>query len=242
MLPLLYGDKRRLQQVLINLVKNSLKFTHEGKITIRASYSRVSEKLTIKIIDTGMGIAKEDQAKLFQAFGKLNDDVNKRLNTGGIGLGLTICQALVTQNGGQIKVYSEGPGKGTTFEFYFTLKQCEQDIHDLAYRNEVGTDYEVILNNGVASDKDLAMQSHLGESSAHPSEIISNDLDVSRLDKNINFINEMQGSCPLKFELNVMCNEGPYVPIIGGMVNDTPCTLTDHISFDGRRSQMTFRD
>ena len=209
---------------------------------MRASYSRVSERLTIKIIDTGMGIAKKDQAKLFQAFGKLNDDVNKRLNTGGIGLGLTICQALVTQNGGQIKVYSEGPGKGTTFEFYFTLKQCEQDIHDLTYRNQVGTDYEVILNDGAASDKDLMTHSSFGESSSHPSEMISNDLDVSRLDQNINLINEMQGSCPLKLELNAICNQGPYAPIISRMDNDTPCTLTDHISFDGRRSQMTFRD
>ena len=83
-------------------------------------------------------------------------------------------------------MYSEGPGKGTTFEFYFTLKQSEQDIHDLTHRKKVGTDYEAILNNGAASDKEIVMESHFGESSVYPSEVISNDLDVSRLDQNIN--------------------------------------------------------
>lgn len=69
--------------------------------------------------DNGVGIKPEDQDKLFKAFGKL--DSNDTMNKEGIGLGLTICQALVTQNGGKIKVHSEGLNKGTTFQFDFVL-------------------------------------------------------------------------------------------------------------------------
>ena len=117
-MPLLLGDKRRLQQVLINLVKNSLKFTHEGVIKIKAGYNRQLRRLNVKICDTGIGISMEDQKKLFKTFGKLKNS-NTSLNRDGIGLGLTICEALVTQNGGKIQVQSGGLGKGTTFEFYF---------------------------------------------------------------------------------------------------------------------------
>ena len=93
-LPLLLGDKRRLQQVLINLVKNSLKFTHEGIIQIKANYSKPLRRLNVKICDDGIGISKEDQKKLFKTFGKLKNS-DKKLNRDGIGLGLTICEALV---------------------------------------------------------------------------------------------------------------------------------------------------
>lgn len=93
-LPLLCGDKRRLQQVLINLIKNSLKFTHEGFISIKAGYNKTLRRLVIKICDNGVGIAPEDQNKLFKAFGKIKNS-NERLNKEGVGLGLTICQALV---------------------------------------------------------------------------------------------------------------------------------------------------
>jgi len=72
-LPLLLGDKRRLQQVLINLIKNSLKFTHEGFIYIKAGYSQNQRRLNVKICDTGVGIEPEDIDKLFKAFGKLNN-------------------------------------------------------------------------------------------------------------------------------------------------------------------------
>ena len=86
--------------MLINLVKNSLKFTHEGEINIIASYSKTHRILDIKVRDNGVGIAPEDLNKLFKAYGKL--DSSLRLNREGIGLGLTICEALVTQNGGKI--------------------------------------------------------------------------------------------------------------------------------------------
>lgn len=83
----LIGDKRRLQQVLINLVKNALKFTRKSdRITIRACYRE--QFLVVYVEDTGVGIAREDMPRLFTRFGKLHRTA--AMNSEGIGLGLTI--------------------------------------------------------------------------------------------------------------------------------------------------------
>ena len=68
-LPRLNGDGRRFKQVLMNLVKNALKFTTEGSIVIKSSYS--NGLLVVNVEDTGTGIAREDMSKLFTRFGKL---------------------------------------------------------------------------------------------------------------------------------------------------------------------------
>ena len=89
-IPKLLGDERRFKQVLINLVKNALKFTPSGSIEIKASYSRNhdSNLLIVHIKDTGKGITIEEIPKLFTRFGKLQRTAE--LNNEGIGLGLTI--------------------------------------------------------------------------------------------------------------------------------------------------------
>ena len=127
-LPILVGDKRRLLQVLINLIKNSLKFTYDGEIVICVAYSHLNHKLRVRICDTGTGIALADQSKLFKSFGKLVNSTSYRLNQDGVGLGLAICHALVTQNGGEISVFSEGHSKGTTFSFDFVLYPYQPPI------------------------------------------------------------------------------------------------------------------
>ena len=68
----LNGDERRFKQVLINLVKNSLKFTEKGKIIIKASFCQPTNELTVHVRDTGVGIAPDDRKKLFSRFGKLH--------------------------------------------------------------------------------------------------------------------------------------------------------------------------
>ena len=68
---MLIGDERRLKQVLINLVKNAIKFTSSGSISIKASYNRIERELVIHIKDTGTGIDEKDFSKLFCKFGKL---------------------------------------------------------------------------------------------------------------------------------------------------------------------------
>ena len=90
---LLIGDERRYKQVLINLVKNAIKFTSKGVIEIEQKYLKREGCLQVKIIDTGAGIAAEDIAKLFTRFGKLHRTA--KMNHEGIGLGLTIVDQIV---------------------------------------------------------------------------------------------------------------------------------------------------
>ena len=114
-IPQLVGDKRRLQQVLVNLVKNSTKFTRGGHIHIKACYNRLSGLLIIHVTDTGVGIAQEDLNKLFNRFSKLHKTAS--INQEGFGLGLNICRQIVEQAGGCIRAYSNGVDRGSQFVF-----------------------------------------------------------------------------------------------------------------------------
>lgn len=101
-------DKNRLYQVLLNFVTNALKFTSEGSIVI--DYRINGNEVRFSVQDTGMGIEPEKQEAIFTRFVKLNNFI------AGTGLGLPICQSIVTQLGGKIGVESE-PGKGSCFWF-----------------------------------------------------------------------------------------------------------------------------
>ena len=92
------GDQIRLKQILINLVKNSLKFCRNGIIRILVGYNSAEEHLMVQIVDTGKGIKAEDMHKLFKMFGKLHRTADQ--NSEGIGMGLMICQNLVRLSGG----------------------------------------------------------------------------------------------------------------------------------------------
>ena len=102
------SDKNRLYQVLLNFVTNALKFTSEGNITI--DYQIDGNEVKFSVQDTGMGIEPEKQEAIFTRFVKLNSFIP------GTGLGLPICQSIVTQLGGKIGVESE-PGRGACFWF-----------------------------------------------------------------------------------------------------------------------------
>ena len=102
------SDKNRLYQVLLNFVTNALKFTSEGSIVI--DYRINGNEVRFSVQDTGMGIEPEKQEAIFPRFVKLNNFI------AGTGLGLPICQSIVTQLGGKIGVESE-PGKGSCFWF-----------------------------------------------------------------------------------------------------------------------------
>ena len=102
------SDKNRLYQVLLNFVTNALKFTSEGSITI--DYKIDGNEVKFSVQDTGMGIEPEKQEAIFSRFVKLNSFIP------GTGLGLPICQSIVTQLGGKIGVESE-PGRGSCFWF-----------------------------------------------------------------------------------------------------------------------------
>ena len=92
---MIYTDKYRLIEVLINLVGNAMKFTFEGSITLSIAVDEeCSHKLVFSVTDTGIGIKDNDKSKLFQMFGKITYD-NKNINSQGVGLGLTIANELV---------------------------------------------------------------------------------------------------------------------------------------------------
>ena len=111
------GDINRLRQVLINLMGNAIKFTEEGEIIVRVDLKdKVEDKAIIhfSVRDTGIGIPKDKQGKLFNAFTQADSSTTRKY--GGTGLGLAICKRMVNLMGGDIWVSSE-PGEGSDFQF-----------------------------------------------------------------------------------------------------------------------------
>jgi signal transduction histidine kinase/AraC-like DNA-binding protein/DNA-binding LacI/PurR family transcriptional regulator/FixJ family two-component response regulator len=129
-LPVIWGDKTRLRQILLNLLSNAIKFTAHGEVALAVSSN--NQEVLITVRDTGMGIARDEQEKIFDEF-KQSERTSAR-GYGGIGLGLAITRRLVDMHGGSIWVHSTGvEGDGSTF--YFTLP-----IPEHVHRNEVQFD------------------------------------------------------------------------------------------------------
>ena len=109
------GDPHRLRQILSNLVGNAIKFTERGKITIRIStmeQTDIDAKIRLAVHDTGIGVAPEAQARIFEKFAQADGSTTRRF--GGTGLGLAICRRLVELMGGTIQLEST-LGQGSVF-------------------------------------------------------------------------------------------------------------------------------
>ena len=119
------ADEGRVRQILNNLVGNAIKFTEKGEVSIHVS-SRAADgnhiAVTLEVVDTGIGIAPEDQKDLFERFEQVDSSVSK--NYQGSGLGLSICRQLVQLMGGRISLDSQ-PGKGSRFSVNFSAPRAQ---------------------------------------------------------------------------------------------------------------------
>lgn len=127
---ILYGNYQRLLQVMLNLVGNAIKFTHEGGVTIgveiikkkvTVQHQELPGMVKVRVADTGIGVSLDKQDKLFQSFSQV--DGSRTRQYGGTGLGLAISQKLVEAMGGVVNFYSMGEGLGSTVTFTVPLYQ-----------------------------------------------------------------------------------------------------------------------
>ena len=138
----LYGDVKRLKQVLINLIKNASKFTFKGgTIRVFVAFDSVKQELQVHVVDSGRGITETEMKNLFSMFGKLKRTAAQ--NSDGIGLGLTICKKLVEANHGYLTVKSEGENCGSAF--MFTMKMSNEQKESSQMKNFLIFDSQQIV-------------------------------------------------------------------------------------------------
>jgi PAS domain S-box-containing protein len=117
----LIGDTLRLQQILINLLGNAIKFTRQGRVTLKITTLQINPsqaRLLFCVTDTGIGMSDDDRKKLFQPFSQVDGSITRRF--GGTGLGLAISQNLLQLMGSEFSVIS-APGQGSCFSFELVL-------------------------------------------------------------------------------------------------------------------------
>ena len=159
---LLVGDSLRLQQILVNLIGNALKFTERGSVRVIAEYLRhIADhqiELQFSVIDTGIGIGSDQANVLFQSFQQAESSTTRRY--GGTGLGLAICKELVEAMDGRIWVTSE-PEAGSTFSFTIRCDVVAQRDRDISSQRNSRRSQSAVLHNRsvlVAEDNPINQQ------------------------------------------------------------------------------------
>ncbi|MDR2184626.1 MAG: response regulator [Treponema sp.] len=161
--PVLSGDDQRLAQVITNLLSNAVKFTPEhGSIRLDTKFIDEKDQLCtieISVTDTGIGIEREQQERLFQSFEQADSGISRKF--GGTGLGLAISKRIVDMMGGSISVHSE-PGKGSTFAFTVRAKRAGGAAESLLSPNINWTNVRVLAVDDEAETrsyfKDIAQR------------------------------------------------------------------------------------
>ena len=137
----IYTDPNRLRQIIVNLLRNAIKFTEQGSITVTAKLNRTTntnhQELLISIIDTGIGIEDEEFKRIFNPFYQIDGSVTRA--HGGTGIGLAISEKLIELMGGKISIESH-LDQGSTFTILLPL--IAEENHDLNIENEYQTIYD----------------------------------------------------------------------------------------------------
>ncbi|HET7339828.1 MAG TPA: response regulator, partial [Methylomirabilota bacterium] len=123
-LPPLQTDEAKVSQILRNLLSNALKFTERGEVRVSAARSPDGESVLFAVADTGIGIAPDDQERIFQEFGQVDSPIQRRVR--GTGLGLPLSRKLATLLGGSLTVQSQ-PGRGSTFLASIPIRYAEPE-------------------------------------------------------------------------------------------------------------------
>jgi len=176
----LLGDALRLEQILINLTSNAIKFTDHGMVSVGINLqSRTRDNVTLRfsVCDTGIGIPIDKQTNIFTAFTQA--DVSTTRRYGGTGLGLTICRHLVTKMGGEIGVNST-PGQGS--EFWFTIPFSFQALVELIPPEIAGLNVLIVDDSEVARETLALTARSIGW---NPTEAESGQTALEKLDTRI---------------------------------------------------------
>ncbi|MBS4096709.1 MAG: response regulator [Sulfuricella sp.] len=158
----LVGDALRLEQVLVNLVSNAIKFTERGEIRLSIRQLAVEKgfvRLRFDVTDTGIGLTEEQQSRLFCAFTQADNSTTRKY--GGTGLGLAICKHLVGMMGGEIGIESQ-PGSGSRFSFSAGFGVQDEQKQRCVSATMQGLRVLVVDDNAGAREILLAMLAALG--------------------------------------------------------------------------------
>ena len=129
----LRADMGRLQQVLVNLLNNAIKFTLQGEVAVSGRIDEQPDgpRLACEVTDTGIGVAEEDRERIFDSFSQADSSTTREF--GGTGLGLAICKQLLELMGGEIGVRSE-PGRGSCFWFSVPVERGTESVDEQRVR------------------------------------------------------------------------------------------------------------
>jgi PAS domain S-box-containing protein len=173
----LIGDQGRITQILMNLIGNAIKFTSDGLITLDVECSDDTGSLEYRVTDTGIGIAKADQTRIFDEFVTLDTEYNRRVE--GTGLGLPIVKRLVRLMGGRVEVDSL-PGHGSTFRVILqlprvTAQETEMDM-DKDMDTDLGAGVPVRSQSAEAADAevtaDVVADADGGDAAGKPGKVL----------------------------------------------------------------------
>ncbi|MBK4730890.1 response regulator [Oxynema sp. CENA135] len=202
-LPPIVADRHRLLQVFINLISNAVKFTDRGSVTCRLRQE--GDRLVVRIVDTGIGIAPDDLEKVFEKFKQVGETLTDKPK--GTGLGLPICKQIIEYHGGEIGVESE-LGCGSTFFFSLPLAVAESErtqkldldllLRQLKDRALPAPDRDTAVKTILVVDDDPSIREYLRQ------ELVAEGYQVCQAKDGIEAIEQAKALHPHLIVLDVM--------------------------------------